>query len=324
MKSTLRIVSLAAASLLFGLGASPMLRAQDDGQKTADPNTKVQVQVRPGGGAPGGGDFPGLGQLAPMMMNFGSFFGGLLDPSHSSALSLLQRNDVRSELLISAQQREALEDLQKKSQTELVDKMRTAAQESFKDIQNVPEDQRMERVQQGLEQIGNTLNTYRGDLDKRVLKLLNAKQTARLQELDLQWRGPMAVSETPVADRFALTMDQRGKAATALQDFAAAEQKAMMAAFADLRKQAQETAQKNIDASRANGNSGSKVVITNPNAGMGPQDLQKRMAEIMQDETLLKTRKEIEANLLKTWTPDQMAKWNDAQGRKFTFRVHND
>jgi hypothetical protein len=229
---------------------------------------------------------------------------GVPDPSHSNALPLLMRNDVRTELLITAQQREKIADLQDKSRQDMRDRMRTVAMQSFQDIQNTPQDQIAEKVKQGLEQVQTALQTYQGELDKKTEAILTPRQISRLHELDLQWRGPLAFSDPKVAQSLNLTAEQKTKATAAMQEYMDVVQKALMAVFGNF--------QKSISGA-GDGNA--------PPAPPNPLEMQKRMADAVQGDAAAKSRKTAETKALATLTADQRQSWTTRQGKKFTFRV---
>ena len=252
------------------------------------------------------------GQLAPLMMGFGSAFGGTVDFTHSNALNLLQRNDVRSELLLTAQQREKLDGLKAAAQQELMSKIISSAQENFQGIQDVPQEQRLEKVQDGLTKLQDTLKTYQNDQDKHIDELLTLKATGgvgqvdRLHQLDLQWRGPLGLSEKKLADALKLTPDQRSKTSTALADYLQVQVQAMQKAFTG---------------AGANGQGGPPQGA-GP-GGFNPQEMQKKMSEAMQSDEMKKARKEAEKQVLQSLTPEQKETWNSWLGKPFIFRTND-
>src|SRR5579871_6160504 len=297
----MRARSTFAFAAALTLALLPGVRAQQNPQP---PDAKQKAQgVQPlnpfGSGSP-------LGQFAPLMMGFGSIFGGTVDPTHSNAMNLLQRNDVRSELLLSAQQREKLDDLKTNAQMDLIGRI-IGSVSDFQGIQDAPQDQQLEQAKQGLSKLQDTLQTYQNDQDKEIAKLLNLKATGgvtqveRLRQLDLQWRGPLALSEKKLAEELKLTPDQRTKASETLGDYMQAQGEAMMKAFQDVGKGVQENAQPGANPPGAGFQFG---------GGFNPAEMQKKMQDAMQSDAVKKARKAAEKKVLETLTPEQKETWN--------------
>jgi hypothetical protein len=312
--SLMRIrLTLAFASL--ALACLPAVQAQQNNtppasQKKAQPGTPPAFN-------PFGPNSPLGGAMAPLMMSFGSMFGGTVDLSHSNAMTLLQRNDVRSELLLTAQQKEKMDGMKATSQQDLIQRvMSSGVGENFQGIQNAPQEQQLGLVQDGLAKLNDTVQAFHNDQVKDIEKLLDRKATGgidqgeRLRQLDLQFRGPMALSEKKLADALKLTPEQNTKVTKALNEYVQVQGEAMMKAFSGL---------------AAGG--------FNPGAGGRPgggdpqqmqKDLQKKMTEAMQSDDLKKARKASEKTVLDALTPEQKETWNSWLGKPFTFRATAD
>jgi len=119
-------------------------------------------------------------------------------------LFLLRNEKVQSDL--------ALTDDQKASVQKLLD----AAQEARSSLQGLQGDERTAKMQE-----------LRKGQDEKVAGILNDKQKARLKEIGLQQRGPLALTDKEVAEAIKLTDDQVNK----LKEIADAMQKDMQEAF---------------------------------------------------------------------------------------------
>ena len=228
--------------------------------------------------------------------------GAGIDPTHSSAMQLLQRNDVRNEIALDLKQQNALDELRTKSQQEFRTTLQENVKASVQAIQNAPQDQQQSQIQERMDQFATTIQTLQGDIDKRAEGILRPKQAARLRELDLRWRGPMALSDPKVAEVVKLTPEQSGKVGLAVKSFVDAQQKAMMQAM--------------VPAIAPNG--------AGQDGGQSPQEraaaMQKKMYDVMHSREMDKTKADVEAKILDVLTPAQKTQWTGMLGAKFTFR----
>ena len=227
---------------------------------------------------------------------------GGVDPTHSSAMQLLQRNDVRNEIALDLKQQNALDELKTKSQQEFQTTMRTSIQESIKALQNVPQDQQQSQIQDRMDQFATTVQTFQGDLDKRTEAILRPKQVRRLHELDLRWRGPMALSDPKVAEALKLSSEQTGKVSPLLKEFMDLQQKALTQAMMPATNQP---------------DSGQPPPAT-PQERM--QQMQKKIYAATHTREMEKTKKESETKILDLLTPAQKDQWTALQGARFAFR----
>lgn len=294
----LTTVTAAAVALLIGLTSPQAAQAQ-----------------RQGGGGRGG--FGGFG--APFGMGR---MGGMNDPTRSSAMMLLQRDDVQSHLMITARQREALQDMQNKAMTEFQQKMQ-ANRPDFQSLRNLSPEERQTKIQEMQQQMQQTMQSFQEDLDKKTEAILKPAQVKRLHELDLQWRGPLAIADPKVGDQLDLSQEQKGKLGEILTEFRTKQQEAMRSAFGGFGGRGRRNRNNNGD---PNGNANG-----DPNAGAGqqdgnappqrpdPQQMQARFAEAQKE--IEKIKKESSAKVLELLAPEQKQKWDDLVGKKFTFRA---
>lgn len=274
---------LASAALFALLNGSPVLSAQ------------AQVPGPPGG-------LQNFNLPPSLFFGFVGQAGGGIDPTHSSAMQILQRNDVRNEIGLDLKQQNALDDLRTKSQQEFQATMRTSVQESIKALQNVPQDQQQTQIQDRMDQFATTLQTFQGDLDKRTEAILRPKQVKRLRELDRRWRGPMALSDPKVAEALKLTAEQTGKVSPLLKDFMDLQQKALTQAMVPA----------------LNPNDNGQDPPPTPQERM--QQMQKKIYDATHTREMEKTKKAIETKLLDLLTAAQKDQWTTMQGARFVFR----
>jgi hypothetical protein len=281
LKKLFRVLSAAA---LFGLllyAPAARAQAQRPGQTNPFQNFNIPPSLY----------FGMIGQTS-----------GGIDPTHSSAMQLLQRNDVRNEIALDLKQQNALDDLRTKSQQEFQTTLQTNVKESMKALQNVPQDQQQAQIQDRMDQFATTVQTFQGDVDKRTEAILRPKQVKRLHELDLRWRGPLALSDQKVAEALKLTPEQTGKVSTFVKEFMEGQQKALTQAMVPA----------------ANPNDNGQPIPATPQERM--QQMQKKMYAAMHTREMEKSKTDIEAKLVDTLTPAQKEQWTTMLGAKFTFR----
>jgi serine/threonine protein kinase len=105
-------------------------------------------------------------------------------------LLLLDNSDVRDDLKPSDEQRDALR--------ELLQRLSRRRQESFDDFHRLTAEERSRRF----------VEQAKANKDA-VADVLTDQQVERLGQIELQWRGPMALLDSDVASRLKLTFDQR-------------------------------------------------------------------------------------------------------------------
>lgn len=154
------------------------------------------------------------------MMNLGNFN----DPQRSAKMSLLQRADVRSHLLVTARQIEKLEALEKKQMEamqgnfgKMAEKMRELFQNG--NIQEMTAEERQEIMGKVRDEVLKTLSMTEEEEDKALAEILKPSQLTRLSELDLQWRGPLALATKKVSEAAGLKKEEKALAEKAMQDY---------------------------------------------------------------------------------------------------------
>ncbi|MCW3098652.1 MAG: Small-conductance mechanosensitive channel [Chthonomonadaceae bacterium] len=253
--------------------------------------------------APPANPLQGFNLPPALFFGFAGQASGGVDPTHSAAMQLLQRIDVRNEIGLDLKQQNALDDLRTKSQQEFQTTLQTNIQESMKALQNVPQDQQQGQIQNRMDQFATTIQSFQGDLDKRTEAILRPKQVTRLHELDLRWRGPLALCDPTVAATLKLTPDQTNKVNPLVKEYMDGQQKAMTQVM--------------TPALAPNGN-GQDGGAATPQERM--LQMQKKMYDAMHSKEMEKAKTEIEAKLLDLLTPAQKDQWTSMKGAKFTFR----
>ncbi len=211
-RTILSTTATVAAALMIGLSAPTTALAQGPGQ----------------GGRPGfgGGRF------------FGGMFAGMQarsaatsDPLRSAEMALLTRPDVQRTLMLTVKQKDALAELQNNAGEQFRQRMA----QNFQDLRNMTPEERRAQRDQFRDRMQDTITQVTGELNKQAEAILKPDQVQRLRELDLQWRGPLALNDPKVAEAMALEPEQKEKLAALLQEFRQAQQKAMQTAFAAMR-----------------------------------------------------------------------------------------
>jgi hypothetical protein len=298
---------LAATALLFAFGTPMTVRAQEQDTTTDPPAAPAPAPQEPAQAQPapqprqgGGRGFGG----AP----FGFFGGGntsaaMSDPTRSAAMNLVQRPDVQQHLQLSFKQKQALADLQSNARQEFMQKMR----ENFQNLRNLTPQQRREQSQQLGQQMREAVTNFTGELDKKAEAILTPAQQKRLRELDLQWRGPLALGDPKLAEEMQLTPQQRSSVNTTVQEFRQTQMKAMQQLFAAFRPNR-----------GAPGPDGGAANAPQPPQPPNPEEIQNRRIAVEKD--VAKARKAASDKALSLLTPEQAQHWQALQGKPFLFR----
>src|SRR5579883_1895965 len=166
-------------------------------------------------------------------------------------------------------------------------------------------------MQERVSQAQTMAGEMQGDMDKKIEAVLKPWQVKRLREIDLQWRGPLALTNTALADQVGLAPEQRAKlteAATALHD---ADNKA--------RQDAMQQLMGNFAAQRAQAQaSGAPMPRFTPPT---PEQMQ-ALATKVQD-AHEKALKDANAKATAVLTPPQAQAWRALQGKPFRFPTND-
>ncbi len=276
---------------------------------------------------------PGGGIFASMSGMFGQMGGGrfnqnrtsAMDPSKTDIMTLIKRQDVQADILLTSAQREKLEafDQEVKKQRQ---GMMSQVFGQFAQFGSMTQEERQAKIQEIQEQAPDIQKQFTGTIEeqnKKLEKMLSAKQNARLHELDLRWRGAFAMSDQKVSDEMKLDKPAYDKIKAAFEAYQKTQQEGMRSIFAG-----------------AFGNQGGGAAQASPDtkapasaAGAAPQngaggfqrpnfaELQKKMDEAQKKDD--KIRKVGEVKLLASLTPEQSKLWTTMLGRKFVFRIYD-
>jgi hypothetical protein len=260
--------------------------------------------------------------IGPMMMSFGGASGNTIDFTRSNERVLLKRDDVRSELFIDSKQREQLTALDTEGKQQMQQVVMQSAMKAFignPDLQNIGNAIKdsaangskpdlgplKDALSTGFQAMQESLNTFQTAEDAKSEQVLRPKQIKRLRELDLQYRGLLALSDKKVADELKATQEQRGVADAALKAYMDEQLKALQPVMNQAAQIGQQAAQ----------NGGQ------PPANFNPQAIQKTVNDAMNSDALKKARSAAEAKIKASLTADQLDQWKKMLGEKFVFRV---
>jgi hypothetical protein len=207
----------------------------------------------------------------------------------SNPMGLLMRPDVQSEIRLSLKQRRALAALQEEAQMA----MRERIAANFQDLRNLPPEERRQRIQERRNALPAQISAFQGELSQKVKEILKEEQIQRLHELDLQYRGPLALADPQVAEGVKLSSESRSEIANIAAEYQQEAQKIVQQALQEWQ------------------------TVGAPQ-GAPPPDFQNRLSPI--GRKLHEARKKAEEEVVSVLTAEERARWKQAQGRKFTFR----
>ena len=176
--------------------------------------------------------------------------------------------------------------------------MRRSAANSAEEANETPEERRVQ-YQQRMAQQRAYMEGYPDEMAKRAEGVLKSAQVKRLRELDLQWRGPLALADLKVADALKLNSEQRDKIAAILQDY--------RAAVMNIRRQS-------MSGFRAPGNPAQPQTPPTPPSA---QELQERESKAQKQ--MEQARQEAGDKALSVLAPEQQKRWQEMLGKPFTF-----
>ena len=248
--------------------------------------------------------------------------GGPLEPAHPHLTQMLMRADVQSELALTARQRETLDANKTRADMEI----RQQARQDAKRIQDLQTDavsltsgERIARAHDVIEAIKQDHLVYESESDRRTVAALTAGQIKRLTELDLQWRGPLALAAPNLADTLQLSDTQIAAIQTQADDYARAQDAALGAAAAALRPPAPLRAEEKT--ARVQNERGTAVVEMHSSlVTMTAQQLHERdMKTVAVLQSAQQARQAAEAGILALLTPEQAQQWKALLGSPFAF-----
>lgn len=264
-----------------------------------------QEQGRRGGGQGRGQGRGGPGGFGGGQFGRGGMMGMFNDPTTSSKLMLLQRDDVRTELGISARQREQMEQEQQKAREEM---RNNPNRPDFEALRNMSPEERRAQMEKMREQMQGQMSTFATQMAAKIEAVLTPAQQKRLSELDLQWRGPLALTDSKVASQMRLSPDQQRQITNIHTEYRTGQdevRRSIMGSFGP--------------GGRGQGNQGNSDNGGRPQ--FNPEEMRARM-ENMQKETE-KVKKASSDKIVALLSAEQRQAWKSLQGKAFTFRAVN-
>ena len=230
---------------------------------------------------------------------------GAVDPSHYQALPLLLRGDVRGEIGVSVAQRETIEELVKKDKP-LGGRNRPLKIESHSGDETDVRDKIQQMINSSLDESNKTVET-----------LLHRDQIQRLHQLDLQWRGGLALADKSVAEALNLSGDQQSKAAELLQVYREQQSAITMEVYKDF----MDTQQQNDKGDNGEVRKMVSMRLRIPDRKEMTPTQRLKFDEM--EEKIEKIRKTQNAQALALLAPEQKAAWQKLQGKPFSFRARD-
>jgi hypothetical protein len=139
--------------------------------------------------------------------------------------------------------------------------------------------------------------------DRKLAAILTPKQIKRLKELDLQYRGPLAMGVKPVDDKALLTETQAP-------------------AIADLLKEYRDSVRKSLGVeqkvTQSTGPDGSTSLNVNSSVSASPDEMRARLEKAHDD--IEQSRRRLGDKALKSVTDTQRSEWKNITGVRFQFQ----
>jgi hypothetical protein len=147
----------------------------------------------PGIAGPNGGALAGL---------------NVIDPGTSYLYALLKRIDVAQEIHLNARQREALEAAETSAHQARQAQMKQSVEAFVTTLRGANADELKQALHGRAQQMQDQAKSFADARMKTLAAILRPEQLARLRELDFQYRGPLAMGVSDVAQQAALNKDQ--------------------------------------------------------------------------------------------------------------------
>lgn len=203
----------------------------------------------------------------------------------TSLLPLIRRADVQQEIRLTLQQKDALADV--------LDSAKRPVRISVTADQNSTEADRQK-------QIADQIAAQLGAPEEKIKAALRPEQYDRLMQLLYQWRGPLILSDTPVADKLHVAPERRAQIGKAAAEYERVKQEVMASLT-------QQTEQNSPDGGR-------RAVMMR----VDTSELSKPLSPAYKK--LSAAKKQAEDAILAALSPDERAAWKTAQGAPFAFR----
>ena len=161
---------------------------------------------------------------------------------------------------------------------------------------NLSEDERKKEMEK---QIAAQL----GGPEEKIKAILKPEQYSRLQELMLQWRGPVILGDAKIADKLKIEPEHRSQIAQIVSEYNAAKMK-VMASLTQV-----------DDRPSQDGNNVRLARVVRVNA----EELENPLSPSYKE--LDSAKKEAEKRIMAILSPEESTAWHKAQGAPFTFRT---
>ena len=275
--------------------------------------TVPSAQAQRGGGRGGFGAGGQGGPGNPMQMMMGG--GGIVDPARSAKAVLVYRTDVQNALGLDLRQKnalDALKEVQAQNGQKMGQDMRALFQGLRGQAQTLTQEERQAKMQELTDKAKEIAQGYQDDLDKKIDEILTPKQRRRLSEMDLRWRGPLALVDPKVAEKATLGAEDKKKAEDAYKEYTDARQKLMQSMMpAGFRNR--------FGAGDApNGANTPPPAPAQPAPTLSPEEQQAAQKKALKD--FEKGRVAMGTKLVANVSPAAAANWQGMIGAPFTFR----
>jgi hypothetical protein len=257
----------------------------------------AQAQGPPGGGGPGGGRRGGFGfgfGRGPMMST---------DPAQSNKSTYLMNPAVQTELKITPDQLQKLRDAEQE-----VRQSAAPPRPDFQSWQGLSPEDRQAKITEFRQQMQTSQRAMVDMMNSKLPDILSADQVKRLDQIDLQQRGVLALADDKVADQVGLDADAQRQVANIAGEFKNVSEQQVQATMAANRR--------NFAPGGGPGGGGPG------GGGFQPPDpatraaMQASMQKLQAD--VAKYKKEAEGKVMALLTDDQKKTWKSLLGKPFT------
>jgi hypothetical protein len=167
----------------------------------------------------GAGLFLALGFITTAQAQRSSTLAGG-SPTMSYEKTLLRREDVQNELYLYSLQKEVLTEFVNQTPGQMAARaIQYMPPIKYVDITKLSEEERKQWVAEIGRQAAEQAKKFMEDERREVRSVLRPEQQKRLHELDLQWRGILALADSRVADEINLSSENRKRIAETVADF---------------------------------------------------------------------------------------------------------
>jgi hypothetical protein len=138
------------------------------------------------------------------------------------------------------------------------------------------------------------MQQFQGEINEELKQLLRDDQMKRLHELDLQWRGPMAITDPKVAEEIKVSQKNRAEVNKIYSEYQRSVGEIVRGAFEEWQQRG------------------------GPRSGAPMPDFQSRLSPLRQK--MDKLKKDAEKQVLDLLSDEEKSRWNAAIGEPFKFR----